>query len=64
MVRIQFSCINSSKYLKWSEFLYRLFKIACLAAICKMSGCITTDILLPLCSELAGSENWKICNVK
>jgi hypothetical protein len=38
------------------SFLFRLFKIAKLAAICKMSGCVTTDILLPFSSELAGRE--------
>jgi hypothetical protein len=61
---IGFYCIISSEYLKEALVFSDSLRLPRLAAICKMSGCITTAILLPLCSELAGSENWKIYNIE
>lgn len=34
------------------------------SAVSKMSGCITTDILLPICSELAGSDTLRLNEIE
>lgn len=40
------------------------FKDCHVPAICKMSGCITTDILPPFYSELVGGETQRKITVK